>query len=83
MQKRFLKIAIFTWFWVTNIISAGAIEAAIRLPNYRFQYLLLAGILWMVYLLFWYRRIKRERKRGEHEPVWRYYWRTRLSKGAL
>jgi ABC-type branched-subunit amino acid transport system permease subunit len=82
MRQRLSKVAIFVWFCLTNIVSAAALEAAITYPFFRAQYILLAIIVWVVYLFFKYQRVKHEKARGLNESVIHYYFRTRFLKGV-
>lgn len=83
MRRLLVKTGIFVWFIATNVISAAAIEAAIHFHRYRFGYISLAIGLFALYAGGWYYRIKGDPRRGATESVIRYYWRTRLSKGAF
>jgi hypothetical protein len=76
MKKYFVKAGYFLGFILTNVISAAAIEAARTYHLFVLQYYALAFLLWAIYAVYWYRKLKRKNYRLENESVFRHWLRS-------
>lgn len=83
MQRALCKIAVVFWLVATHVIASAAIKAAVIYPQFRYEYIVLTGTLLVIYLYGWLFRIRREKGTANSEPLFKYYWRTRLSKGGF